>query len=488
MKTFFATAAIAASANAMTGNEIGELIAGIFYEIGIDSSLDDFSHCMSDGYVLEQDISDAVAQFEHGGTLHITKGVRELIDAVHHLPEAFHGCTHMFDDIAAIAEWTAIIAHPAELKQKIERNTALHILKLKKDVSALKEEFAADEYFKAGETIGNILTLELGKVPLSNSAEENLTIPQIYDVATLVSGIIYGVSDQGSLEDLSECLVDADKIEQDVENALGDLFHGKIADAVADLSLISTHLPDATSQCTQIQSDLHALEDWLAIVKDFDALKSRIEKNTALHILKIKRDIKSLKADVAAEEYFQAGEVIADLLLIELGKMPAPHSATYGFGLDDTYNLIAGLIYGLVGDNYLPEIETCAGNISNLTNDVETAIADFNIGSYQSVLDGLYYLGLALQELPQDFTNCSSGLQDDLSRIGDWAHIFIEPVQLAEDVSKNIITNPIKAERDLHRAKKDWNKPDYFAFGEDVADILVLAVGPVPASVTEILQ
>lgn len=121
------------------------------------------------------------------------------------------------------------------------------------------------------------------------------------------------------------------------------------------------------------------------------------------------------------------------------------------------------------------------GNISNLQKDVSTAVADFNDGSYQSVLNGLYFLGLALQELPQDFTNCSSGLQDDLSRIGDWATIFIEPVQLAEDISHNIITNPIKADRDLKRAEKDWNKPDYYSFGEDVADILVLAVGPVPA-------
>lgn len=157
-----------------------------------------------------------------------------------------------------------------------------------------------------------------------------------------------------------------------------------------------------------------------------------------------------------------------------------PVPATYGSTLDDTYNVIAGLIYGLVGDNYLPEIEVCAGNISNLTTDVTKAIADFETGSYQSVLDGLFYLGLAMQELPQDFTNCSSGLQDDLARIGDWATIFIEPVQLAEDVSHNIVTNPIKADRLLHHAERDCNLPDYYLCGEDVADILVLAVGPVP--------
>jgi len=46
------------------------------------------------------------------------------------------------------------------------------------------------------------------------------------------------------------------------------------------------------------------MEQWLSIVKDFDALKKQIEKNTALHLIKIKRDIKSAKADIAAEEYF----------------------------------------------------------------------------------------------------------------------------------------------------------------------------------------
>lgn len=233
MKTFFTTLALASAANAMSAAEVGDLVSGILYGIGLDSNLDDLTHCMSDGYVLEQDISDAVAQFEHGGSLHITKGVRELIDAVSHLPEALHGCTHMFDDIAALAEWTAIVAHPQELKKKIERNTPLHIIGLKKDITALKTDMAADEYFQAGEVIGDILTLELGKVKIPSSEAANVTIPQIYDIATLVSGVVYGLSDQSKLVDLSTCLVDADKIEQDVENALGDLFHGKINDAVA---------------------------------------------------------------------------------------------------------------------------------------------------------------------------------------------------------------------------------------------------------------
>jgi len=56
-----------------------------------------------------------------------------------------------------------------------------------------------------------------------------------------------------------------------------------------------------------------------------------------------------------------------------------------------------------------------------LTDDVQTAVDYFNLGTYQDTLSGLYYLGLALQELPEDFTNCSSGLQDDLARIGAWS-------------------------------------------------------------------
>mmetsp|Transcript_11394 Transcript_11394/g.7901 ORF Transcript_11394/g.7901 Transcript_11394/m.7901 type:complete len:170 (+) Transcript_11394:313-822(+) len=169
----------------------------------------------------------------------------------------------MFDDIAAVAEWTAIVAHPQELKKKIERNTPLHIIGLKKDITSLKADLAADEYFQAGEVIGDILTLELGKVKISSEESANVTVPQIYDIATLVSGVVYGLSDQSELVDLSTCLVDADKVEQDVESALGELFHGKIHEAVADLSLAAAALPTGLADCKETGADLKAIEDWL---------------------------------------------------------------------------------------------------------------------------------------------------------------------------------------------------------------------------------
>lgn len=95
---------------------------------------------MADGYTIEQDVTKAVADFEKGGPIHITKGVEECVDAAHHLPAALRGCTHMFGDIAAIAKWTAIVAHPEELKKKIEKNTALHIRKIKADITALETD------------------------------------------------------------------------------------------------------------------------------------------------------------------------------------------------------------------------------------------------------------------------------------------------------------------------------------------------------------
>lgn len=56
--------------------------------------------------------------------------------------------------------------------------------------------------------------------------------------------------------------------------------------------------------------------------------------NTMLHLSTIKQDIKTIRTDIVAEEYFQAGEAIADILILELGDMPAPtFNGVYGMGL-----------------------------------------------------------------------------------------------------------------------------------------------------------
>mmetsp|Transcript_26580 Transcript_26580/g.18845 ORF Transcript_26580/g.18845 Transcript_26580/m.18845 type:complete len:128 (+) Transcript_26580:345-728(+) len=112
------------------------------------------------------------------------------------------------------------------------------------------------------------------------------------------------------------------------------------------------------------------MEQWISIVKDRDALKAMIEKNTARHIIKIKKDISELRSDLAAEQYFQAGEVIGELLTIELGDVPTIAYQTKNFGSKAIAEIVAGLVYGITEDNKLPEIQACIGETSEFGHEI----------------------------------------------------------------------------------------------------------------------
>lgn len=127
-------------------------------------------------------------------------------------------------------------------------------------------------------------------------------------------------------------------------------------DAMVQIHDAIENFPTVLDDCKSTIPDFVAMEQWLSIVKDRDALKAKIEKNTARHIIKIKRDISELRSDVAAEQYFQAGEVIGELLTIELGDVPSVAYQVKNFGAQAIAEIVAGLVYGITQDNKLPEI------------------------------------------------------------------------------------------------------------------------------------
>lgn len=85
---------------------------------------------------------------------------------------------------------------------------------------------------------------------------------------------------------------------------------------------------------------------------------------------------------------------------------------------------------------------------------------------------------MAVHDLPTYLSQCSD-MQDDLDAIGDWSTIFLHPIRLTKTVTKNVLENPVKLDKDIKKSETDLDTGDYYDFGEDIADILTLAVGPV---------
>merc|ERR1712167_73684 len=154
---------------------------------------------------------------------------------------------------------------------------------------------------------------------------------------------------------------------------------------------------------------------------------------------------------------------------------------------DQVAQFVAGIIDGLIGKNDLPEIQKCLKDSGNLDKDIEEAISDFEKGDVPDIIKGVEAIGRIIQELPVDLQDCGD-IQDDVNRIEKWAQIFTHPEQLVQTLVANAIKNHEAVINDAQAIVSDFNANNFVQAGEDVGDILIQLIGPVPKSVPLILQ
>ena len=148
---------------------------------------------------------------------------------------------------------------------------------------------------------------------------------------------------------------------------------------------------------------------------------------------------------------------------------------------EQTAEFVAGIIEGLIGKNDLPEIQKCLKDSGNLDQDIEEAISDFSKGDVPDIIKGVEAVGRIIQELPVDLQDCGD-IQDDVTRIEKWATIFEHPETLVETILANAIKNHEEVITDAGKIVTDWNSDDFAQSGEDVGEVLVLLIGPVPSA------
>ncbi len=73
-------------------------------------------------------------------------------------------------------------------------------------------------------------------------------------------------------------------------------------------------------------------------------------------------------------------------------------------------------------------------------------------------------------------------MANDIIRIEKWSLIFHAPLAMIRIVIKNILNNYEAILNDVTNSESDIKNNDYYHFGTDVADMLVLSIGKIPES------
>ena len=156
-------------------------------------------------------------------------------------------------------------------------------------------------------------------------------------------------------------------------------------------------------------------------------------------------------------------------------------ASQYAINIQQAEEFLGGIIFGLIQKDDLKNIETCLTDGEAVEKQVNEAVEDFMKGDLQDILAGITVLGALIQDLPKDLGDCQA-MQGDIARIEKWGEIFTNPTQLMQTVVENLLKNYGTIFGDITKTSGDIAKADYYTAGTDIADVLVLTLGAVPAS------
>ena len=145
----------------------------------------------------------------------------------------------------------------------------------------------------------------------------------------------------------------------------------------------------------------------------------------------------------------------------------------------DVVDFMDGLIFGLLQKEDLPEIQACIQHAPDIAKEITDAVEAFEKGDFADIIAGIGDIGKIIQDLPNDFKDCDS-MQGDLKRIEKWGEVFKNPVALIQLLTTNVIKNFSKITQDISSIPTDFNNHQFKNAGEDIADIMVQSIGPVP--------
>ena len=154
----------------------------------------------------------------------------------------------------------------------------------------------------------------------------------------------------------------------------------------------------------------------------------------------------------------------------------------HAFNPVEVEQFLAGLVTGLVQEDDFTKIQTCLVDAYGLERQIQTALGDFMKGDLQDILKGVKEMGAILSEVPADLGDCKA-MSGDIARIESWAQIFKDPKALVSSVVKNVLTHGPAIAGDISKTVSDIGNADMTNAGVDVADLLVLTLGKVPAAV-----
>ena len=322
-----------------------------------------------------------------------------------------------------------------------------------------------------------------------------------------ISGLLWGLIKDNHLDEIQACLKDAETIVEDVVKVVKDVGEGSWTSAAGDVKDIAHMFPKmflSSGDCSNMLKDVQAIEKWAT--RGWLVLAEDVAKDMLFHRKKIEADVHEIGNDWNAGEYYHSGMATADLLTVSLGpvystdyiitaaavEVPVIIDTTevledfvkqslaeeVDYLLNDLLmlpELMAGFMYGMVGDNHLEEMKTCYASTHPLYDMLDAAFMSIEAWHFLTAIKELENFVYHFQE---DVAPCKS-MSEDIAAIELWAQAFKSPKTLAASVAKHYVLHKRAVTKDIAAVRTDWAAKSYFSTGKDAADLVTVLVGSI---------
>ena len=300
----------------------------------------------------------------------------------------------------------------------------------------------------------------------------------VMSVPDFVAGFMFAMTGNNHLSEIEACYQGGDKVVTDTQLAIGDFKAGNYFKAIQDAGIVWNEVGSAMTTCKGMDEDVAEIENWAKIFTQPATLSKTVAKNWLFHGRQIRKDIDQEEADWAAADYFDAGKDTADALMLAVGPMqPALYQASNGLpDVKGPVEFLAGVFDGLVGENHLDQIQTCATDAETLAPEVEQLVQAIEA---KHMIKAARLAKKIAGMVPTMLSACEH-MGPQLKALGEWATVLEHPKSAAEQIAKAMVFHHKQITDDIATVKTDWNAKQYFQSGKAAADILYVGLGPVP--------
>jgi len=305
--------------------------------------------------------------------------------------------------------------------------------------------------------------------------------------AEVAGGIFWGVLEKENLTEMETCFTDGSYFVRNVIEAfelMADQKHEDFIEGTLLLAKTMENLPTYLNACESMQEDIKTFETWASIFLHPATLKSTVEGNITSHKAALLRDLAKARTDLKNDEYFQFGDVLGKMLVI----LTTPEPVEFVEGTaEDVVATVAGLIYGITQAAQYEEMLTCMTDADRFVGDIKTAVHEiitFN-GDLRNFIVGYRMIADVVKTMPEMLAACEN-MGPELKEMESFFDEFLHPVNLVKRIAYNATHNIEAVTHDVLVIRHDLKHDEYFKFGEELGETLVLLTTPVPT--TEFVQ